>query len=138
MLKTILASGAGVMAAIFAVLAMETLGGQLFPHEVGFDPANAEHMKSFVASMSFFGKAWVVLGWIVAAAAGGYVGRWISPTPVPPYVVAAFLSLGTLANVIMIPHPLWMPIIGVAGVAAVAFWIARLPAPTPAPEGPPL
>lgn len=127
MLRTILGIVAGVVLAMVVMMALEMAGHAAMPPPPGLDPADPEDVKQMVASASMAAKAWVVFGWFAAALAGGWLARRLSRKGWAGWVIAVLIAVGGIANIMMIPHPLWMQIAAV-GAPLVAGWIVmRLP-----------
>ena len=65
----------------------------------------------------------VMLGWMLAGFVGGAVaakftnGNWKRNT----LTVGFILFLATLSNILIIPHPLWMTIIGLSAIVPLAY-----------------
>jgi hypothetical protein len=130
MLRIILGVVAGCVVAICVIFAIELVGHQIFPLPAGTDPLNAESLKAAAAAMPLAALLLVVAGWIVGVLAGGWVANAIARRSWPAYVVGALIAVGSVANGMMIPQPLWMTIAGVLGPAIAAFAVARMVGPT--------
>jgi hypothetical protein len=128
MLRTILGIVAGVLVAFVALIGLEMAGHAAMPPPVGLGPADAEDLKQMVASASMAAKAWVVFGWFAAVVAGGWVARRLSRKGWAGWVIAGLIVLGGIANIMMIPHPLWMQIAAVAAPLLGGWIVTRLPA----------
>ena len=133
MLRTILGIIAGVVLAAVVMMGLEMAGHAAMPPPAGLDSADPEDLKQMVASASLAAKAWVVFAWFAAALAGGWLARRISRTGWAGWVIAGLIGVGGIANIMMIPHPLWMQIAAVA-VPLLGGWIVtRLPVSGSAP-----
>lgn len=133
MLRTVLGIVAGVVLAFAVMMAMEMVSYAAFPPPAGLDPADPEDVKRIVASASTAAKAWVVFGWFVSAVAGGWLARGLSRTRWAGWVIAGLIVIGGVANVMMIPHPLWMQIAAVAAPLLGGWIVTRLPLGRSAP-----
>ena len=128
MLRTILGIIAGVVLAAVVMMGLEMAGHAAMPPPAGLDPADPEDLKQMVASASLAAKAWVVFGWFAAALAGGWLARRLSRTGWAGWVIAGLIVMGGVANIMMIPHPLWMQIAAVAAPLLGGWIVTRLPA----------
>lgn len=127
MLRTILGILAGVVVAFVVLMGLEMAGHAAMPPPAGLDPADPEDLKEMVAAASTAAKAWVVFAWFAAVVAGGWVARRLSRKGWAGWVIAGLIVLGGVANLVMIPHPLWMQI-GAIAVPLMGGWIVtRLP-----------
>jgi hypothetical protein len=73
----------------------------------------------------------VVGAWIGAAATGSLVATAISRALLPARVVVAFLSAAALWNLLAIPSPWWMWVVGLVGPglcgnAVASAWLRRI------------
>ena len=127
MLRTILGIFAGVVLAFVVLMGLEMAGHAVMPPPAGLDPADPEDLKQMVASASTAAKAWVVFAWFAAVVAGGWVARRLSRQGWAGWVIAALIVLGGVANIMMIPHPLWMQIAAVAAPLLGGWIVTRLP-----------
>ena len=127
MLRTILGIVAGVVVAFVVLMGLEMAGHAVMPPPPGLDPTDPEDVKQMVASASMAAKAWVVFGWFAAVVAGGWVARRLSRKGWAGWVIAGLIVLGGVANIMMIPHPLWMQIAAVAAPLLGGWIVTRLP-----------
>lgn len=133
MLRTILGIVAGVLLAFAVMIGLEMAGHAAMPPPAGLDPTDPEDLKQMMASASLAAKAWVVFGWFAAALAGGWLARRISRTGWAGWVIAALIAVGGIANIMMIPHPLWMQVAAVAAPLLGGWIVTRLPVGGSAP-----
>ena len=127
MLRTILGIFAGVVLAFVVLMGLEMAGHAVMPPPPGLDPADPEDLKQMVASASMAAKVWVVFAWFAAVVAGGWVARRLSRKAWAGWVIAGLIVLGGVANIMMIPHPLWMQIAAVAAPLLGGWIVTRLP-----------
>lgn len=128
MLRTFLGILAGVALAFVVMMALEMVSYAAFPPPAGLDPSDPDDVRRIVASASLAAKSWVVFGWFAAALAGGWLARRLSRRDWAGWVIAGLIVLGGIANVLMIPHPLWMQIGAVAAPLLAGWLVTRLPA----------
>lgn len=127
MLRTILGIVAGAVVAFVVMMALEMAGHAAMPPPAGLDPADPEDLRQMVASASMAAKAWVVFAWFAATVAGGWVARRLSRKAWAGWVPAGLILIGGVANIMMIPHPLWMQIAAVAAPLLGGWIVTRLP-----------
>ena len=133
MLRTILGILAGVVLAFVVLMGLEMAGHAAMPPPAGLDPADPEDLKQMVASASMAAKVWVVFAWFAAVVVGGWAARRLSRKAWAGWVIAGLIVLGGVANIMMIPHPLWMQIAAVAAPLLGGWIVTRLPAGASAP-----
>jgi hypothetical protein len=118
-------------------MAVEALGQKVYPPPPGLDPSDPESIRAAMQDIPAGALVFVLLAWTVGSAAGGWVAARLAPRrPVlHGMIIGALLLAGGLANLVMIPHPLWFTIVGVAVFLPAACLGARLGArPAAAPE----
>ena len=133
MLRIVLGIVAGAVAAVVLLMVLEMAGHAAMPPPAGLDPADPEDLKQMVASASLAAKAWVVFGWFAAVLAGGWLARRLSRKGWAGWVIAGLILLGGIANIMMIPHPLWMQIAAIAAPLLAGWFVTRLPSGGTAP-----
>jgi hypothetical protein len=127
MLRTVSGIIAGVLLAFAVLIGLEMAGHAAMPPPTGLDPGDPEDLKQMVASAPLAAKAWVVFGWFVATLAGGWLARRLSGKGWAGWVIAGLILLGGIANIMMIPHPLWMQVAAVAAPLLAGVIVMRLP-----------
>jgi len=128
MLRTILGILAGVVLAFVVMMALEMISFVAFPPPAGLDPADPEDVERMMAAAPFAAKVWLVFGWFASAVAGGWLARRLSRTGWAGWVIAGLIVVGGIANMMRIPHPLWLQIAAVAAPVLAGWLVTRLPA----------
>lgn len=109
MLRNVLATVAGFIAASAVMMACEFANSQVFPFPPGLDINSADQVRQFAASMPLEALILVVVGWVIGSTLGGFVATRIASgaSAVPALVTGVLLTaLGGL-NAWMIQNPLW-------------------------------
>jgi hypothetical protein len=124
--RNVLAVIAGAACAFAVVVLTDVLVGQLHPLPHGLDSTDREAARAAVASVPAGILLVLVTGWALAAGVGAFcaVRSSASRAPTAGLVVTGILLLATMANLAMIPHPVWMwpgamiliPLLGWLGV----------------------
>lgn len=122
--KNIVAGIAGVVIAVALVWLVEKLGQTVYPPPSDLDFANPDAMRAYVktvpvGALLFVGAAWFVgtLGGTLAACKIG------NAKPLTfAVVVGGLMLIATAANLVMIPHPIWFSILGIAAII-VGAWL---------------
>jgi len=127
-LRVTLAVVAGAVVAVGLIALVESVGHRVYPLPAGIDWSNPEQVRAYVNGLPVGALVFVLAGWIVGAFVGGLVAAWIArPRAVlAASIVGAIVLAATLANLVMIPHPTWVAVAGVAGVVLAAFVAGRL------------
>lgn len=129
--RTILGAVVGLAAAMATMLLIEGLATMLFPPPPGLDLNNEADLAKLVAAATPAMKAMVVFGWLLASFIGGWVAAKISRAHRVGAALAVGVAvvLGVIANAAMLPHPLWMTVLGVLLPIPLAWWAARIATP---------
>jgi len=122
--KNIVAGIAGVVIAGALVWLVEIIGHTVYPPPSDLDFADPDAMRAYmktvpVGALLFVGGAWFVgtLGGTIAACKIG------NAKPLTfAIVVGGLMLIATAANLVMIPHPIWFSILGIAAII-VGAWL---------------
>jgi hypothetical protein len=112
MLRKIGATLAGIVLAVAVFVVVQLVGNALDPPP--------PHAESFGDAMRN-GPAW-----IAAALAGSWLAARLARSVWPAVVLGALVACGVVANMLTIPHPLWMWITSIVLVALVTLGGAAL------------
>jgi ABC-type nitrate/sulfonate/bicarbonate transport system permease component len=103
----------GMIAGGTLVGMVEGLGHLLFPLPEGVDETSIQSLKGNMDKIPLGSMLFVLLGWIVGSGVGSAVAVWISrSSTVPGLIVGGLLMSGGIANLAMLPHPIWFSIAG--------------------------
>jgi hypothetical protein len=113
----------GIAVAIAIVAATEAIGHAVYPVPADLDVQDAVQFGNYLESLPFGAFFFVLAAWALATLGGGLLACFISREK--PFVYAAivggFMLAGTVANLIMIPHPLWFSIIAVISISIMTY-----------------
>jgi hypothetical protein len=114
MLRTVLAFIAGFVTFFVVVTLIQMASGMVFgapPADVMMQP---QAMADFVANMPAGAYVLLLAGYALGSFAAGFVMRVISrsESQLLALIIGAIGTFGWIANVAMIPHPLWLVIAG--------------------------
>ena len=103
----------GMIAGGTLVGMVEGLGHVLFPLPEGVDATSIESLKANMDKIPLGSMLFVLLGWAVGSVAGSAVAVWISRSSiVPGLITGGILMAGGIANMAMLPHPVWFSVAG--------------------------
>ena len=122
--KNIAGGVAGVIVAFFTVWIVEKIGHSVYPLPPDLDFSDKEAMRAYIDTLALGALLFVAGAWFLGTLGGIVTACWIGDAKALTYtmVVAGLVLLATAANLIMIPHPAWFSILGVAGIV-VAGWL---------------
>lgn len=111
--RKVLALVAGLVAGGVAVFLVESLSSLLHPIPEGLDTRDMEQMKEFVRGLPTSAFAMVLLAHVLGAFCAGLVSSWVAGVKWKGGAIALGLlfTIAGIANLVMIPHPLWFGII---------------------------
>ena len=128
--RTILGILAGLVVAWLAMTICEFASLFLHRPPVGLDLRDPQALAAHIAAAPLSAMLVVVVGWALAAFAGGWVAARIARHRRAAALVIGLLVLaGVIANIAMIPHPLWMTVAGLALPLPLAWLAARIASP---------
>ncbi len=128
MIRNIGALIAGIVTAFASIYLIEMLGHTLYPPPPDLDFSNPEAIRPYIATLPIIALLFPMFGWFIGAFAGSLVANFCGDAK--PYVFAGIVGglvlAATIANLIMIPHPLWFSITSLIGIVASAWLAARI------------
>jgi hypothetical protein len=118
----------GVVAAVFVVILMDTLVGNIYSLPAGTDPGNPDSLRQAVAALPITAFLILVTGWVLAAGVGSYLAARLATHArlVHGMIVALFVLVATIANLAKIPHPFWLWPATIILIPAAGWAAARL------------
>jgi hypothetical protein len=128
--RTILGILAGLVVAWLAMTICEFASLFLHRPPVGLDLGDPQALAAHIAAAPLSAMLVVVVGWALAAFVGAWVAARIARHRRAAALVIGLLVLaGVIANIAMIPHPLWMTVAGLALPLPLAWLAARIASP---------
>ena len=113
--RTILGILAGLVVAWLAMTICEFASLFLHRPPAGLDLRDPQALAAHIAAAPLSAMLVVVIGWALAAFVGGWVAARITRHRlVAALVIGVLVLAGVIANNAMIPHPLWMTVVGIA------------------------
>jgi len=123
-MKTLLGVVVGVVVLFAAVFAIEALAHSLFPLPPMMDATNPADQARMLAAMPAGAKAMVLLGWLVGPLLGALAANRVAGRTQAGWIVAGIAIVGGIVTMVMIPHPIWMWVGGIA-LPLVGAWLAQ-------------
>lgn len=128
MKRKILAVVLGVISAVVLIIAIEALGHSMYPLPADMDVSDTEAMKAYVMTLPVTALLIIMSAWIVATLVGGLLACFIArETPlIYAVIIGGLVLLGTIINLMSVPHPLWFSITSVLAIIATIFITGRI------------
>lgn len=134
MFKSIIAVIVGAVVAMLLVSGVEMIGYRIWPPPTGMKTNDIESVRAAMGEMPLGALVTVAVAWIVGAYGGALVARGISQHRVPGLIVGALIAAGSIANLVMVTHPVWFWPVALVVVPLAAMLGARVPPPRPQSE----
>jgi hypothetical protein len=125
MIRSALVLLAGVVAALFVVILMDTVAGNIWALPAGTDPNNPESMRQAVTTLPTAAFLLLLTGWVLAGGVGSYIAARFATHARPTHglIVAFFVLVATAGNLAKFPHPAWLWVASII-LIPVAGWAA--------------
>jgi hypothetical protein len=106
----------GVVLGFILIAAIEIAGQVIYPFPTDTDPTDMEAVKTAFASAPPLVLVPVFLGWAVGTFAGAALAALLAGrAPVAHgLIIGVLFLLAGIANMLMLPHPLWFWVVGLA------------------------
>ena len=123
MIKKIAAAVIGIIVAGGIVFAVESLGHAVYPLPADLDMNDPVQFGNYVESLPIGAFIFVASAWVLGTLGGGLLACFIAGEKPRVYssIVGGFILVATIANLIMIPHPLWFSISSLVAIAVMTY-----------------
>lgn len=114
MVRKILAFIAGLVIANIVIIVIQIFSGMIFGMPEDLDRNNPASMAQYISTLPLAAFLLVLVGYAAGYFLGGFVMQKIARSGglILPLTLGALGTLGWIMNVMMIPHPLWIVIVG--------------------------
>lgn len=118
MLKKIVAVIAGVVTAGVVIALIEMIGHAVFPPPVGVDFADPVSVSAMMQAAPIGALLFVIVAWLAGIVAGATIAFLIvrENGKLNASIVGGLVLAGTIANLLMIPHPVWFSVVSVVAI----------------------
>ena len=140
MVRNVAAALAGIVTAFVMIMLIEKLGHIIYPPPTDLDFSDPEVMRPYIATLPFLALLFPMIAWVIATFAGTVLASKIGTANPLAFaaVVGGLVLAGTIANLIMIKHPLWFSLLSLITIIASAWIAVRVSSgsgnPTPADD----
>ncbi len=126
--RKILAVVFGIVVAVVLIIAIEALGHAVYPVPDGLDLTDPEALQAYVMDAPIAALLFVLGAWLVATLVGGLLACFIAKESPLVYsaIIGGLVLLGTIINLMSIPHPTWFSITAISAIIATIFVTSRL------------
>lgn len=119
----------GASVAGFIVLGLvESISWMLYPAPEDLDLTDMEALAAYAAQVPLTAKLIVLAAWMIGAFVAGFIAGKFAPEGTGPklaLMAGGVLMLGGIMNTFMVPHPVWMLVIGLLQYLPMAYLGAK-------------
>jgi len=123
-MRRILGVVLGAIAAVATIFLFEWIAQALYPIPESWESASRADVAAVMDAIPLPAKLIVVGGWFAGAFCGAWLALRVSDWGPAAWIVGALLIAGGSANLVAIPHPVWMQAATVIAPLA-GVWLAR-------------
>jgi hypothetical protein len=126
----VLAGVVGIIVTMGLIMGLESLCTYLYPLPDGLDMHDHNAMRTYMDQLPIGAFLLILAGWAIGSCAGAWVAaRLAGRAPMTHgLIVGAWFLVGAIMTMMMIPHPVWMIVGGIAALAGCSYLGARLAA----------
>ena len=112
--RNILAAILGLVSAWVVFFLIQTASHYINPPPVGLNMESGFSVEAYMQSITPLMFAVVLAGYAIGSFVGGLVIGYLANSKgnLIPIIIGAILSLGWVLNLIALPHPLWVAVLG--------------------------
>ena len=123
MVKKVAAAVLGIIAAGVIVAIVEALGHTVYPIPPDVDFNDSVQFGNYVKSLPIGAFLFVAGGWTLATLGGALHACFIAKEKPFVYsgIVGGFILVATVANLMMVPHPLWFSVSALIAIAVMTY-----------------
>lgn len=114
MVRKILAVIAGLVVANVIIIVVQMVSGMIFGMPQNVSMSDTAAMSDYISGLPATAFLLVAFGYALAYFAGGFIMRKISQwdSLVLPMILGILGTIGWIANLSMLPHPIWVAVLG--------------------------
>jgi len=108
--RRIVAVIAGLVVAFLVIILVETVNHAIYPLPEDVNVHDPQSLKAMMSKMPLGAIAGVVVAWVLGALAGSFTAAKIARSGglLPGLGVGIVLLLGSVLNMLVLPHPVWV------------------------------
>lgn len=113
MLRMIAAVITGLITGGIVIALVEGASSMLYPIPESLNVNDRDALGDYTMNMPIGAYIFVLAAWLLGAFGGGVIAVIIGKQHSVAIIVGTILTLGGIANMFMIPHPIWFMIVGI-------------------------
>lgn len=121
----------GIVFALVLIIGVEWLGSVVHPFPEGVDPSDMEVCKTHVARCPGWFLFVAAVAWGLTTFLSAWLATRLAPGRHPAHgmVVGSFLFAMAIANMCMLPYPVWFWVLNLGLLPLAFYWGSRLGGP---------
>lgn len=114
MVRKILGFVVGLVIANVIIIVSQMISGMIFGMPPTLDMNDTTAMANYISGLPTAAFALVAIGYALGYFVGGFAMRKVSQwdSLILPVILGALGTIGWIMNISMLPHPIWMVIVG--------------------------
>jgi hypothetical protein len=129
-IRNALAVVVGLATGVLLIMGVQKIGHTIYPPPAGLDFNDAEAARTYISQLPLPALLFPIVSYFLGTLFGGFVACTVGTAR--PGALAGIIGLillaFTIANLILIPHPLWFSLLAI-GVVLAGTWLAIQVAP---------
>jgi hypothetical protein len=118
----------GAIACFVVILVFDGVNSIIYPLPPGVSPSDPQAMKDHIATLPVTAFLVLLLGWFAGVLVGSFVAAKIAGRAplIHAVIIGALFLVATVANLLLLSHPLWMWPAAILLLPAATLLAARL------------
>ncbi|WP_156363612.1 hypothetical protein [Sphingomonas sp. Leaf357] len=123
-MRRILGIVLGAIAATVLIAGMEALATLLYPFPQEIETLDPVALAATMSAMPLPAKLMIALGWTIGAFGGAWLALRVCDWRWAGWIVALLVAAGGIANILALPHPVWMQVAAILA-PLLGGWLAQ-------------
>ncbi len=129
-LRTSLALGVGILVAFVTIMLIERISHSFFPLPANIDWGDSTASTRYMSQLPPMALILVLFAWCCGISLGIASASWIARRVRGRFALAigSLIGIGAIANMLMLPHPLWFMVLTAIVLPSVTFccwWLLK-------------
>jgi len=121
--RTALALGLGILVAFVTIMLIEQISHYIFPIPANIDWQDSTASTQYMSQLPAMALLLVLFAWCSGIILGILSASWIARRVRGRFALAigSLIGVGAIANMLMLPHPIWFMALTAVGLPTVTF-----------------
>jgi MFS family permease len=119
---------AGLATGWLVIFVLEAVNHQIYPPPTELDFTDKAALTQFMETLPTMAFVLLLISWMIGAFVAGMVGAKVKQqnSRNTTIIIGVILAMGSIINMIMIPHPVWLMILASVGYVPFAYFGGKL------------